>query len=68
MGTIRESCDPEMQFPSSLFFGSDFPPKPGVLVDDLCEKVIVHNPNHTVSHFDYDEWVGGECIKFRQGV
>lgn len=55
MGTIRESSDPGMKFPSSLWFGSDFPLESGVLLDDFCETVIVRKGD-SVEHFTYDEW------------
>ncbi len=55
MGTIRESSDPDMKFPSSLFFGSDFPLESGVLLDDICETVIIRKGD-IVKHFKYDEW------------
>ena len=58
MGTIKESCDPEMKFPSSLFFGSDFPYDTGILLDDTTQKVVVRNGD-IITHVSYDEWIGG---------
>jgi len=55
MGILRESCDPNMQFPSSLLFGSDIPLKTGILLDDFCQKVIVREGDN-VGHFNYDEY------------
>jgi len=41
MGTIRESDDPEMRFPSSLFGFGDLPEKADILLDDICQKVLI---------------------------
>ena len=57
MGTLRKSCDPEMKFPSSLLFGSDFPEGDNILLDDIVQKVIVR-VGSIITHFSYDEWVG----------
>ncbi len=62
MGVIRKSVDPDMKFPSSLFVGSDIPDKPGILLDDICQIVIVRRPSKSsyggevVDHYYYDEW------------
>ena len=55
MGTIRESCDPDMKFPSSLFFGSDIPQDSGIMLDDFCQTVIVREGD-SVKHFKYNEY------------
>jgi len=61
MGTICESSDPDMKFPSSLLFGSDFLLESGVLLDDFCETVIIREGS-VVRHFSYDEWKYDRCF------
>jgi len=55
VGTIRKSVDPDMKFSSSLFFGSDLPIGSDILLDDICEYVIVKR-GLVIDHFTYDEW------------
>ena len=53
MGTIKESIDPDMKFPSSYFFGSDIPQQTGILLDDICETIIVRYGDE-VEIYPYD--------------
>lgn len=43
MGELRESNDPEMQFPSSLFGFADWPIDGKLLLDDICETILTKN-------------------------
>ena len=59
MGTLRESCDPDMKFPSSIFFGSDCSLEPSILLDDITQMVIIRRLSNfggeVVDHYSYDE-------------
>lgn len=43
MGTMRESNDPKLLCPSSLFGFSDWPDKGFILIDDIAETVLTRN-------------------------
>lgn len=43
MGKLRESNDPEMQFPSSWFGFVDWPIDGMLLIDDISETILTKN-------------------------
>ena len=58
---MRDSDDPTFQFPSSIFFCTDFPLKDGILIDSIFEQVVVRR-GLIIDHFSYDEWKSKEII------
>lgn len=69
MGIIRESCDPEMKFPSSWYFGSDLPLNADILVDDFTKHVLIkrknpHQPDaFLVDIIKFDDFLKGRTLK-----
>jgi len=68
MHKIRESCDPNFEYPSSLFFGSDLPENSVMLFDDITEHVFIRRSKmdyigQMVDIFTYDEYTRGLCGK-----
>ena len=56
MGTIRESCDPRMKAPSSMFGFGDLPKKTDILIDDICQTVVIKNEKEGIDVLTYDEF------------
>ena len=60
MGELRESNDPEMQFPSSLFGFADWPIKGSILIDDIAEVILTKNIElgvcDLVTYNEYDKF------------
>jgi hypothetical protein len=56
MGELRESIDPTGELPSSGFGFGDWPQKANILLDDICQTIVIKNKIEGIDIFSYEEY------------
>lgn len=63
MGKIRISQDPLFRLSSSMFGFGDCPEEGMLLLDDICQTVLIKNEKQGFSEmYSYDDFLNNQCI------